>query len=62
MKVTVDIPFKAIYGLGDPYIEELHLKLPENATLEELVHAFKTIMYAQTYTSDTIEETFGGEE
>ena len=62
MKITIDLPFKSLTGTHSPDIEELHIKLHANATLEELVHAFKTIMYAQTYTSDTIEETFGGEE
>ena len=61
MKVTIDIPFESITGEPRDEIDELNITLLPNSSLEELVQAFKTIMYAQTYHPDTIEETFGGE-
>ena len=58
MRVILDIPFESITGEAYEPIKEIHITLPCNATTRDLVHAFKTIMYAETYTGDTIEETF----
>jgi len=58
MKVIINIPTD-YFGSTRDAIDEVELTLAPNPDLEEMVQAFKTVLYAQTYHSDTIDRAFG---
>jgi len=58
MKIIINTPHNLDFGeIREPF-DEVELTLPEEATLQEMVTAFKTALYAQTYHPSTIDGVF----
>jgi hypothetical protein len=66
MKITIDAPpHQNLHfggGASTEPITEIALTLPAGSSMEEMVTAFKTVLYAQTYNPDTINRAFGEDE
>ena len=58
MKIIIDIePVKNGWGgAASEDIREMHLTLPPSPSIEDMIHAFRAVLYAQTYHPDTIDE------